>query len=66
MIDPSTIKVGDLIEYKFNFMEDVQKHKTGRVTKINQFKSWESKQVSFSLDNDDRRVGADEVVKIIN
>lgn len=66
MINPSTIKIGDTIEYKFTFMEDTQKCTTGRVTGIHVCKFWTGTETSFSVDNEDVRVGGDEVVKIIN
>ena len=65
MIDPSTIKVGDLIEYKFNFMEDVQRCQSGRVTGIRVHKFLGGNQISIFLDNEDMQIGADEVIKVL-
>lgn len=66
MIDTTTIKVGNLIEYKFNFMEDIQKCTTGKVIKICVHKFLDGGQTSIFLDNEDMRVGADEVIKVIS
>jgi len=61
MIDPSTIKVGDIIKY--NFFR--QKFKTGKVIDIASHKS-SGGHIIFRIDNEDEITHSDEVIEKVS